>query len=151
MTKLADAMENTLNHKSLVLYHPIKIYSCNFLFAFNVTDDELIKILQDKIFFEDETFLNDIDSHYFLKHMDLGDKYSGIAVTFTNGTFAVRVNCIKGYSLAQIIAVIMHEISHTVMNIFVNVGMPHTKDSDEAYCYLLDHITQVVMRELLVS
>lgn len=37
-------------------------------------------------------------------------------------------------------SILVHEAAHCAMNILHYVGVPTNKESDEAFCYLLDHI-----------
>lgn len=44
--------------------------------------------------------------------------------------------------------VLLHEINHAVFYLYDNLGMEHTKESDEAYCYLSEYLYIEIMNKL---
>ncbi len=45
-------------------------------------------------------------------------------------------------------AILIHELSHATNFILQEVGIPHTKDTEEAYTYLLEYLTRETLERI---
>ena len=57
---------------------------------------------------------------------------------------------LKSFELTpRCLAVLAHEIFHSVVFLFDNIGIRLTDASDEAYAYQIEHVTERILRQLM--
>lgn len=65
---------------------------------------------------------------------------------FTVDGLGIVIHLEKPPRTPTAIAVMVHELSHATNEILRNAGMPLTEDSEEAYTYLLEHLTREALK-----
>lgn len=100
--------------------------------------------------FERDTIASHIkreeDKKFFLEYTEKKDlsRYDGLVFNLGNGN-----NVLWLQSLTQSpddVSTLAHEALHAAYDILKNVGIPLGNDSEEAYAYLISHITEKVLK-----
>ncbi len=111
----------------------LKIYPYDIMFSFGETNKQLYKTLDKYKIPYDEQGKSVID--------ESDGKYR--TIMFPTGQTLVRIA--KKPKQPNEYAVVVHEIYHAVNNVMRNIGMTYSADSEEAYAYCIQYVTQEVL------
>ena len=121
-----------MKNKQLNFIIPIEIYPFSIIFSFNQKDKKLKKILKKyKIKCKEEC-----------THKD----YDGFFLHFENNITLIRLYFYP--ETPYHLSVLQHEILHAVFYILKQSGIKLSNKSEEAYTYLLENITQKVLKKI---
>lgn len=115
---------------------PLKLYPYDIMFSFGETNKELYKALDKYKIPYDEQGKSVIDESEL--------KYR--TIMFPTGQTLIRIAEVP--EKASQYAVLIHEIYHAVNNVMKNIGMTYSADSEEAYAYCIQYVTQEVLGKL---
>lgn len=111
---------------------PIDIFVSDVVVSINQTDDELYNFLQYR--FSRQEF-NSAWHDW---------KADARTITHVDGFVVIRFRS-KIKNNPDYISLVAHEAFHAACSILENVGIKHTRDTDEVYAYLI----QLIVREIL--
>ena len=120
--------------KSINKLIPLHIYPFDVMVSINQTDKQFEKVLNKYGIYSEE------DGGIF--SLSQSQYRVGRTVMFSNDQTAMRLNYYP--STAKDFGLVQHEIFHCVEFILGSVGMNLTADSDEAYAYLIQFITEKI-------
>lgn len=127
--------------KALSIHVPLHIYPAQVLFSFNEETKDVIRQLKKlyplKVIAEMNLALLDYSE----------DMEAGLYIGFSNCICVIRMRKIP--RKAGELATLQHEICHVAMYLLTDrMGMPHVKDSTEAFAYLTSYLTEQVYQNL---
>lgn len=111
---------------------PINVYPFNLIFSFNQSDKALNKTLKKY----------NVDC----KNDCLLQNYEGFYIPFGNGISLIRLR--KFPKNVYWLSVLIHEITHAVIDILRQVGVKLSEKSEEAYTYLMEYITHECLKQI---
>jgi hypothetical protein len=111
------------------------VYPFDFMFSFNETDAELIKIL-DKYGIDHQNHPWQFES----------DKVHGRTCVFESGQTLIRLPYFP--ETCEHYGCLSHEIFHGVEFLFYRLNMKLKKSSGEAYAYLIQYLTTEIYKQI---
>ena len=120
---------------SYIIPISIDVYSTDVIFIYNMDNKKIKKKLKEIIKKE---------YHEKLKTLKLS------STSTTQGSFIsndpikiIKIN--KAETLKDFLAILSHEVLHSVFHIMRNVSIGYTNKSEEAFTYLMGHITKEIV------
>jgi hypothetical protein len=115
---------------------PYYIYPCRVMFSFGETNSELAAAL-----------VSHMTAEAIREGLHLMEpEDAGKTTTYNNGFTLVRMRVTP--HLPEDMGVLAHEIGHAVINLMLYIGMPLSRESAEAYTYLIEYLTTEVNKRL---
>lgn len=116
---------------------PDDIYHAKIFIINNANNDDLIKYFKRKYQFDYEPD-NDFDAiHYRIENKTQGLKHNYIL-------FLSKFN-----NTPEGIGILNHELLHLIYDVLQEVGMKYSGDSEEAYTYYFDYLTEKILNKLV--
>ena len=110
----------------------IDVYNTDVIFIYNMGNKKIKKKLKEIIKHE---------YHEKLKTLKLS-KNPAVRGSFISND-PIKIN--KAETLEDFLAVLSHEVLHSVFHIMKNVSIEYTDRSEEAFTYLMGHITKEIV------
>ena len=112
----------------------IDVYNTDVIFIYNMGNKKIKKKLKEII---------KHDYHEKLKTLKLS-KNPAVRGSFISNDPIKIIKLNKGETLEDFLAVLSHEVLHSVFHIMKNVSIEYTDRSEEAFTYLMGHITKEI-------
>lgn len=113
----------------------IDVYNTDVIFIYNMGNKKIKKKLKEIIKHE---------YHEKLKTLKLSKNPTVRGSFISNGPIKIiKIN--KAETLEDFLSVLSHEVLHSVFHIMKNVSIEYTDKSEEAFTYLMGHITKEIV------
>lgn len=116
-------------------------YAHDILFALNESDATCSKYLRQALHLEAETVAE-------LQELWVGKHKSNTATTWQLSTGQQIIRFDEKVTGHRTMALMVHEILHAVSFILRRCGIEHTNDTEEAYTYLVQHVTSEAFKAI---
>ena len=116
----------------------IDVYSTDVIFIYNMSNKKIKKKLKELIKYE---------YHEKLKTLKLSSR-STVGGSFLSNDPIKIIKINKADTLEDFISVLSHEVLHSVFHIMKNVSIEYTDKSEEAFTYLMGHITKEIVHAI---
>ena len=113
----------------------IDVYNTDVIFIYNMGNKKIKKKLKEIIKHE---------YHEKLKTLKLS-KNPAVRGSFISNDPIKIIKINKAETLEDFLAVLSHEVLHSVFHIMKNVSIEYTDKSEEAFTYLMEHITKEIV------
>ena len=113
----------------------IDVYNTDVIFIYNMGNKKIKKKLKEIIKHE---------YHEKLKTLKLS-KNPAVRGSFISNDPIKIIKINKAETLEDFLAVLSHEVLHSVFHIMKNVSIEYTDRSEEAFTYLMGHITKEIV------
>ena len=113
----------------------IDVYNTDVIFIYNIGNKKIKKKLKEII---------KHDYHEKLKTLKLS-KNPAVRGSFLSNDPIKIIKINKADTLEDFIAILSHEVLHSVFHIMKNVSIEYTDKSEEAFTYLMGHITKEIV------
>ena len=113
----------------------IDVYSTDVIFIYNMSNKKIKKKLKELIKYE---------YHEKLKTLKLS-KNPAVRGSFISNDPIKIIKINKADTLEDFLSVLSHEVLHSVFHIMKNVSIEYTNKSEEAFTYLMGHITKEIV------
>ncbi len=111
------------------------VYSTDVIFIYNMSNKKIKKKLKEIIKYE---------YHEKLKTLKLSSRPTVQGSFLSNDPIKIiKIN--KAETLEDFLSVLSHEVLHSVFHIMKNVSIEYTDKSEEAFTYLMGHITKEIV------
>ena len=111
------------------------VYSTDVIFIYNMSNKKIKKKLKEIIKYE---------YHEKLKTLKLSSRPTVQGSFLSNDPIKIiKIN--KAETLEDFLSVLSHEVLHSVFHIMKNVSIEYTDKSEEAFTYLMGHITKGIV------
>ena len=125
-----DFLEN-----SYIIPINIDVYNTDVIFIYNMGNKKIKKKLKELIKYE---------YHEKLKTLKLSSRPTLQGSFISNYPIKIiKIN--KSETLEDFLAILSHEVLHSVFHIMKNVSIEYTDKSEEAFTYLMGHITKEIV------
>ena len=125
-----DFLEN-----SYIIPISIDVYSTDVIFIYNMSNKKIKKKLKELIKYE---------YHEKLKTLKLSST-STVRGSFLSNDPIKIIKINKADTLEDFLSILSHEVLHSVFHIMKNVSIEYTDKSEEAFTYLMGHITKEIV------
>ena len=113
----------------------IDVYNTDVIFIYNMDNKKIKKKLKELIKYE---------YHEKLKTLKLSSRPTLRGSFISNDPIKIiKIN--KADTLEDFLSVLSHEVLHSVFHIMKNVSIEYTNKSEEAFTYLMGHITKEIV------
>ena len=113
----------------------IDVYNTDVIFIYNISNKKIKKKLKEIMKYE---------YHEKLKTLKLSKKPAVRGSFISNDPIKIiKIN--KADTLEDFLSVLSHEVLHSVFHIMKNVSIEYTNKSEEAFTYLMGHITKEIV------
>ena len=113
----------------------IDVYSTDVIFIYNMSNKKIKKKLKEIIKYE---------YHEKLKTLKLSSRPAVQGSFLSNDPIKIiKIN--KADTVEDFLSVLSHEVLHSVFHIMKNVSIEYTDKSEEAFTYLMGHITKEIV------
>ena len=113
----------------------IDVYNTDVIFIYNMDNKKIKKKLKELIKYE---------YHEKLKTLKLTKNPAVRGAFLTNNPIKIiKIN--KSDTLEDFLSILSHEVLHSVFHIMKNVSIEYTNKSEEAFTYLMGHITKEIV------
>ena len=120
---------------SYIIPISIDVYSTDVIFIYNMSNKKIKKKLKELIKYE---------YHEKLKTLKLSSRPTVQGSFLSNDPIKIiKIN--KADTLEDFLSVLSHEVLHSVFHIMKNVSIEYTNKSEEAFTYLMGHITKEIV------
>ena len=120
---------------SYIIPISIDVYSTDVIFIYNMSNKKIKKKLKEIIKYE---------YHEKLKTLKLSSRPVVQGSFLSNDPIKIiKIN--KADTLEDFLSVLSHEVLHSVFHIMKNVSIEYTDKSEEAFTYLMEHITKEIV------
>ena len=120
---------------SYIIPISIDVYSTDVIFIYNMSNKKIKKKLKEFIKKE---------YHEKLKTLKLSSRPTVQGSFLSNDPIKIiKIN--KADTLEDFLSVLSHEVLHSVFHIMKNVSIEYTDKSEEAFTYLMGHITKEIV------
>ena len=120
---------------SYIIPISIDVYSTDVIFIYNMSNKKIKKKLKELIKYE---------YHEKLKTLKLSSRPTVQGSFLSNDPIKIiKIN--KADTLEDFLSVLSHEVLHSVFHIMKNVSIEYTDKSEEAFTYLMGHITKEIV------
>ena len=120
---------------SYIIPISIDVYSTDVIFIYNMSNKKIKKKLKELIKYE---------YHEKLKTLKLSSRPVVQGSFLSNDPIKIiKIN--KADTLEDFLSVLSHEVLHSVFHIMKNVSIEYTDKSEEAFTYLMGHITKEIV------
>ena len=120
---------------SYIIPISIDVYSTDVIFIYNMSNKKIKKKLKEIIKYE---------YHEKLKTLKLSSRPTVQGSFLSNDPIKIiKIN--KADTLEDFLSVLSHEVLHSVFHIMKNVSIEYTDKSEEAFTYLMGHITKEIV------
>ena len=120
---------------SYIIPISIDVYSTDVIFIYNMSNKKIKKKLKELIKYE---------YHEKLKTLKLSSTPTVRGSFLSNDPIKIiKIN--KADTLEDFLSVLSHEVLHSVFHIMKNVSIEYTDKSEEAFTYLMGHITKEIV------
>lgn len=89
--------------------------------------------------------LGDKNAETLIEHLEKHKKYSAGIFTYNEESNTYTIWLPQEPDTIAWEGVLLHEINHAIFYLFDNLGMEHTRESDEAYSYLSEYLYVEIM------
>ena len=113
----------------------IDVYNTDVIFIYNMGNKKIKKKLKEII---------KHDYHEKLKTLKLS-KNPAVRGSFISNDPIKIIKINKAETLEDFLSVLSHEVLHSVFHIMKNVSIEYTDKSEEAFTYLMGHITKEIV------
>ena len=113
----------------------IDVYNTDVIFIYNIGNKKIKKKLKEIIKYE---------YHEKLKTLKLS-KNPAVRGSFISNDPIKIIKINKADTLEDFLSVLSHEVLHSVFHIMKNVSIEYTNKSEEAFTYLMGHITKEIV------
>ena len=113
----------------------IDVYNTDVIFIYNIGNKKIKKKLKEII---------KHDYHEKLKTLKLS-KNPAVRGSFISNDPIKIIKINKADTLEDFLAILSHEVLHSVFHIMKNVSIEYTDKSEEAFTYLMGHITKEIV------
>ena len=116
----------------------IDVYNTDVIFIYNIGNKKIKKKLKEII---------KHDYHEKLKTLKLS-KNPAVRGSFISNDPIKIIKINKVETLEDFLAILSHEVLHSVFHIMKNVSIEYTDKSEEAFTYLMGHITKEIVHAI---
>ena len=120
---------------SYIIPISIDVYNTDVIFIYNIGNKKIKKKLKEIIKHE---------YHEKLKTLKLS-KNPAVRGSFLNNDPIKIIKINKANTLEDFLSTLSHEVLHSVFHIMKNVSIEYTDKSEEAFTYLIGHITKEIV------
>ena len=120
---------------SYIIPISIDVYNTDVIFIYNIGNKKIKKKLKEIIKHE---------YHEKLKTLKLS-KNPAVRGSFISNDPIKIIKINKADTLEDFLSVLSHEVLHSVFHIMKNVSIEYTDKSEEAFTYLMGHITKEIV------
>ena len=120
---------------SYIITISIDVYNTDVIFIYNIGNKKIKKKLKEIIKHE---------YHEKLKTLKLS-KNPAVRGSFISNDPIKIIKINKADTLEDFLSVLSHEVLHSVFHIMKNVSIEYTDKSEEAFTYLIGHITKEIV------
>ena len=120
---------------SYIIPISIDVYNTDVIFIYNIGNKKIKKKLKEIIKHE---------YHEKLKTLKLS-KNPAVRGSFLNNDPIKIIKINKANTLEDFLSTLSHEVLHSVFHIMKNVSIEYTDKSEEAFTYLMGHITKEIV------
>ena len=120
---------------SYIIPISIDVYSTDVIFIYNMSNKKIKKKLKEII---------KHDYHEKLKTLKLS-KNPAVRGSFISNDPIKIIKINKADTLEDFLSTLSHEVLHSVFHIMKNVSIEYTDKSEEAFTYLMGHITKEIV------
>ena len=120
---------------SYIIPISIDVYSTDLIFIYNMSNKKIKKKLKEII---------KHDYHEKLKTLKLS-KNPAVRGSFISNDPIKIIKINKADTLEDFLSTLSHEVLHSVFHIMKNVSIEYTDKSEEAFTYLMGHITKEIV------
>ena len=113
----------------------IDVYNTDVIFIYNIGNKKIKKKLKEII---------KHDYHEKLKTLKLS-KNPAVRGSFLSNDPIKIIKINKANTLEDFLSILSHEVLHSVFHIMKNVSIEYTDKSEEAFTYLMGHITKEIV------
>ena len=113
----------------------IDVYNTDVIFIYNIGNKKIKKKLKEIMKYE---------YHEKLKTLKLS-KNPAVRGSFISNDPIKIIKINKADTLEDFLSVLSHEVLHSVFHIMKNVSIEYTDKSEEAFTYLMGHITKEIV------
>ena len=113
----------------------IDVYNTDVIFIYNIGNKKIKKKLKEII---------KHDYHEKLKTLKLS-KNPAVRGSFISNDPIKIIKINKAETLEDFLSILSHEVLHSVFHIMKNVSIEYTDRSEEAFTYLMGHITKEIV------
>lgn len=113
----------------------IDVYNTDVIFIYNIGNKKIKKKLKEIIKYE---------YHEKLKTLKLS-KNPAVRGSFISNDPIKIIKINKADTLEDFLSILSHEVLHSVFHIMKNVSIEYTDKSEEAFTYLIGHITKEIV------
>ena len=113
----------------------IDVYNTDVIFIYNIGNKKIKKKLKEII---------KHDYHEKLKTLKLS-KNPAVRGSFISNDPIKIIKINKAETLEDFLSILSHEVLHSVFHIMKNVSIEYTDKSEEAFTYLMGHITKEIV------
>ena len=113
----------------------IDVYNTDVIFIYNIGNKKIKKKLKEIIKYE---------YHEKLKTLKLS-KNPAVRGSFISNDPIKIIKINKANTLEDFLSILSHEVLHSVFHIMKNVSIEYTDKSEEAFTYLMGHITKEIL------
>ena len=120
---------------SYIIPISIDVYNTDVIFIYNISNKKIKKKLKELIKKE---------YHEKLKTLKLSSRPTLQGSFLSNDPIKIiKIN--KSDTLEDFLSILSHEVLHSVFHIMKNVSIEYTDKSEEAFTYLMGHITKEIV------
>ena len=123
---------------SYIITISIDVYNTDVIFIYNMSNKKIKKKLKEIIKHE---------YHEKLKTLKLS-KNPAVRGSFISNDPIKIIKINKADTLEDFLSVLSHEVLHSVFHIMKNVSIEYTDKSEEAFTYLMGHITKEIVHAI---
>ena len=116
----------------------IDVYNTDVIFIYNIGNKKIKKKLKEIIKYE---------YHEKLKTLKLS-KNPAVRGSFISNDPIKIIKINKANTLEDFLSILSHEVLHSVFHIMKNVSIEYTDKSEEAFTYLMGHITKEIVHAI---
>ena len=116
----------------------IDVYNTDVIFIYNIGNKKIKKKLKEIIKYE---------YHEKLKTLKLS-KNPAVRGSFISNDPIKIIKINKAETLEDFLSILSHEVLHSVFHIMKNVSIEYTDKSEEAFTYLMGHITKEIVHAI---
>lgn len=116
----------------------IDVYNTDVIFIYNMGNKKIKKKLKEII---------KHDYHEKLKTLKLS-KNPAVRGSFISNDPIKIIKINKAETLEDFLSILSHEVLHSVFHIMKNVSIEYTDKSEEAFTYLMGHITKEIVHAI---
>ena len=120
---------------SYIIPISIDVYNTDVIFIYNIGNKKIKKKLKEIIKHE---------YHEKLKTLKLS-KNPAVRGSFISNDPIKIIKINKANTLEDFLSILSHEVLHSVFHIMKNVSIEYTDKSEEAFTYLMGHITKEIV------